>query len=79
MDNLDTVMTRDEAIAEFEATVLPGIVADELSRGLDTVYNIDEPMRSEAWNDYTDYLCKAYRISNWQYMNWTAPDCCERK
>ena len=72
MDNLDTVMTRDEAIAEFELSVLPAIVEVERSNGSD----FDEPMRSEAWNDYTDYLCKDYRISNWQYANWSHPDCC---
>ena len=72
MNNLDTVMTRDDAIAEFEASILPGIIATERENG----YSFDEPMRSEAWNDYTDSLCKDYRISNWQYENWTHPDCC---
>tara|TARA_Y100000310_G_scaffold252826_1_gene259554 strand:- start:160 stop:399 length:240 start_codon:yes stop_codon:yes gene_type:complete len=74
--NLREVMTREEAISDFKAMILPSIQADELSRGLDTVYNIDEVQRSEAWNNYTDSLRAEHRISDWQYDNWSHPDCC---
>ena len=74
--NLCEVMTREEAISDFEAMILPSIQADELSRGMDTVYNFDEVMRSEAWSDYVDNLHKEHRISDWQYDNWSHPDCC---
>ena len=73
MDNLDTVMTRDEAIAEFEATELPGIIEVERSQGDG---GFDEVMRSEAWNNYTDDLHQEHRISDWQYNEWTHPDSC---
>ena len=35
----------------------------------------DYPARCEAWNDWTDMLCKDSQISEWQYMNWTHPPC----
>lgn len=28
----------------------------------------------EAWNNYTDSLCKGGYISLWQYNNWNNPD-----
>jgi len=37
---------------------------------------IDECARSESWNNWTDYLCKEGKISDWQYANWTHPACC---
>ena len=74
--DLCEVMTRDEAISDFEAIFLPGIVLDELEQGLDTVYNFDEVQRSEAWSNYTDSLRASHCISDWQYDNWSHPDCC---
>ena len=73
MKNLNEVMTRDEAITDFIATVLPAVVEEYEQDGV-----MDEPARSEAWNNFTDYLCKAGLISDWQYDNWTHPDCCNR-
>ena len=71
--DLCEVMTRDEAISDFEAMVLPSIIETERSQGDG---DFDEPMRSEAWNDYTDDLHQEHRISDWQLANWTHPDCC---
>jgi len=76
--DLHTVMTREQAIEQFKEYQLPSIIKDELDRGIDGVYRIDEVMRSEAWSHFTDSLCKGHEISDWQYMNWSTPDCCER-
>jgi len=76
--DLHTVMTRDEAIASFKECVLPSIMQSELDRAYDGVYRIDEVMRSEAWSYYVDSLCKDRQISDWQYQNWSTPDCCEQ-
>ncbi len=73
MKNLNEVMTRDEAINEFVECVLPAVVEEYEQDGI-----IDEPARSEAWNNFTDYLCKDERISDWQYANWSQPDECNR-
>ena len=37
----------------------------------------DIPARSEAWNNWTDSLCKSGVISDWQYENWDHPPCNE--
>jgi len=71
--DLCEVMTRDEAISDFEAMVLPGIIEVEKTQGDG---GFDEPMRSEAWSDYVDALCTEHRISDWQLANWSHPDCC---
>jgi len=36
----------------------------------------DWPARREAWNNWTDSLCKDYEISDWQYANWSQPSVC---
>jgi len=74
VNNLKSVYTRDQAIDIFIATVMPSIIQNECSRGS----TFDGPMRREAWNDWTDSLCKANQISDWQYNNWTQPECCEQ-
>ena len=33
----------------------------------------DAPMMREAWNNYTDSLCKDGIITESQYNNWTSP------
>ena len=71
--NLYTVMTRDEAIEEFEAYILPSTIKSYEWDGMP-----DWPARREAWNNWTDSLCKDRRISDWQYNNWSQPDCCSR-
>ena len=69
--NLKTVMTRKQAIEEFEVTQLPGILAMEKRNG-----KRDITRRRTAWNDFTDMLCKCNRISDWQDRNWSQPDFC---
>ena len=75
--NLYTVITRDEAIQQFEDYVLPAIIEQETKWQGGTWQHIDEPHRCEEWNNFTDMLCKSNEISDWQYENWTHPDCCE--
>ena len=33
----------------------------------------DETALNEAWNNWTDMLCKDGEITDWQYNNWTGP------
>ena len=70
--NLYKVMTRDEAIVEFDNCVLPGVIEAFEQDG-----KFDEIARSETWNDWTDGLREDKRISDWQYENWTHPKSCE--
>ena len=74
MQDLYKVITRDEAIERFEAFELPAVIEECEQDG-----ELDGPARREAWNNYTDYLCKDDQISDWQYANWTQPECCERE
>ena len=71
--NLDTVMTRDQAIEIFDNHVLPVVIQLHEKDG-----QFDEPARSEAWNNWTDAMCKDGQISDWQYETWTPPPSCER-
>jgi len=70
--SLSTVITRDEAIIRFETELLPLIIEEFEQDGVP-----DIPARSEAFNNWTDALCKNGEISEWQYNNWTHPDSCE--
>ena len=72
-NDLYSVMTRDQAIEDFITTVLPAVVEEYEQDGI-----IDGPARREAWNNFTDSLCKNELISDWQYNNWSQPDECER-
>jgi hypothetical protein len=69
--NLSEVMTHSQAINEFELFVLPTVIEHYEQDGIP-----DIPARSEAWNNWTDSLCKDNQISDWQYANWTQPRCC---
>ena len=73
MQDLYKVISRDEAIERFEGTILPMVIHDCEQDGI-----IDKPARREAWNNFTDYLCKGEEISDWQYENWSQPESCER-
>ena len=52
-------------------------------RVLPTLKSIDDtpdyPARREAWNDFTDQLCKGGMISYRKYETWGHPDCCAPK
>ena len=69
--NLSKVMTHSQAINEFELFVLPHVIEHHEQDGIP-----DIPARSEAWNNWTDGLCKDNQISDWQYANWSQPSCC---
>lgn len=62
-------MTKKEALAEFKDHYLPNIIATEKSG----TGRVDSVMRAEEWNNYTDQLCKARRITASQYHNWSNP------
>ena len=70
--DLNTVMTRDEAIDIFDNHILPLV-----QQGMESDGEPDIPARSEAWNNWTDAMCKDGQISDWQYENWTHPASCE--
>lgn len=60
-------MTKREAIREFNETVLPTIKARERPG------KPDMSARREAWNNWTDALCKEGRITAKQYDSWDGP------
>lgn len=66
-------MTKIEAEAEFRRDVMPAVLAEEERCGGDK----DRPRRAEAWNNYTDALCKEGRITSRQYSTWTSPKICD--
>jgi len=77
MENLDRVMLWHEAVDLFKRCELPTIRHLEKQNGFHS--HIDGPMRREAWNNFTDALCKDGQISDWQYENWSQPECCEKE
>ena len=68
--NLPTVITFAQACETFTTEILPGIQEQYEQDGIP-----DGPARREAWNDWTDGLCKDGQISDWQYANWDHPPC----
>jgi hypothetical protein len=68
--NLPTVMTFAQACECFTLEILPMIQAAHEQDGI-----ADMPARREAWNNWTDSMCKDEQISDWQYMNWGHPPC----
>ena len=67
-------MTRQDAYAEFRAEILPLVREQYEQDGVP-----DYPARCEAWNNWTDALCKEGRITPKQYDTWRAPPCCSRR
>ncbi len=68
--NLQTVILWEDACRIFEDEVLPLVVEAYEQDGIP-----DWPARREAWNNWTDALCKDGEISDWQYANWSHPPC----
>ena len=58
-------MTKKQAFREFSELYPPETFR---RRG-----GVDHPMRNEAWNNYTDHLCKDGQITAKQYHNWAGP------
>ena len=68
--NLPHVMTFAQACEIFTNELLPMIQEHHEQDG-----EPDISARSEAWNNWTDGLCKDDQISDWQYTNWGHPPC----
>jgi hypothetical protein len=68
--NLPRVMTFAQAAETFTLEILP-MVQEAYEQDGDP----DWPARREAWNNWTDAMCKDQQISDWQYMNWGHPPC----
>ena len=67
---LDTVILFADACDTFITEILPMIQEAHEQDG-----QPDWPARCEAWNNWTDALCKDGEISDWQYANWSHPPC----
>ena len=57
-------MTKNTAVADFKAFILPGVVK---------WFGNDKVAIRIAWNDWTDSLCKSNQITLRQYETWTNP------
>ena len=66
-------LTKKAVENSFKSEILPAIKERYESNGIK-----DFPARSEAWNFYTDSLCKNGEISINQYNNWGLPKFCEK-
>ena len=64
--NIPTVILFADACDTFITEILPMIQEQYEQDGIP-----DIPARCEAWNNWTDSLCKDEQISDWQYMNWS--------
>lgn len=58
-------MTKRDALAQFRALVMPELLK-RYGRG-------DVTAQREAWNNYTDALCKDGSITRAQCDTWTNP------
>lgn len=58
-------MTKREVLEQFKSDILPAIV--------DRYGKNDKPALCEAWNNYTDGLCKDGLITAQQYDTWANP------
>lgn len=61
-------MTYEEVLSEYKEQVLPTIVMEYELDG-----EADIPARREAWNNFTDCLCKDNLITSEQYNDWECP------
>ncbi len=61
-------MTREEAIQLYREHILP-----EVPKRYEQEGRIDKPARAEAWNNFTDALCKDGQITLKQYETWEHP------
>ena len=62
--------TKKQIEKEFKEYVLPIIIKQEGK-------SKDLPMRKEAWNNFTDMLCKDGVITTNQYNNWDYISICK--
>jgi len=66
--DINNPMLWQDAVNEFTNHILP-MIPTRHDGTVDTVAS------SEAWNNWTDSLCKSRIISDWQYENWSHPPC----
>ena len=71
MRDISNPILHADACQQFEFEILPMVKETYEQDGIP-----DIPARSEAWNNWTDMLCKDGLISDWQYHNWTHPRVC---
>ena len=71
MRDISSPILHADACDQFEFDILP-FIQDEYEEDGEP----DWPARSEAWNNWTDFLCKDGQISDWQYENWSQPRVC---
>ena len=65
-------MTKVQAVELFKETMIPALSATHERFG-----RKDVGARREAWAFFTHGLCRDGQITDWQYMNWVTPKCCE--
>ena len=63
-----TKLTKKQAFHTFK-----GVLKEEIKLGYWTYSKSDVTAVREAWNNYTDGLCKSGYISERQYDTWTNP------
>jgi len=71
MRDITNPILHADACAIFETDILPMVQEAHEQDG-----EPDWPARREAWNNWTDSLCKDRLISDWQFHNWTQAPCC---
>lgn len=59
--NKKKYLTKREALAMFKKDILPGVIKE---------FGDDKCARDQAWNDWTDGLCKEGKITLKQYEGW---------
>ncbi len=64
-------MTKVQAIQEFKDYTLPSVKEQYEQDG-----KKDSGARTQAWDWFTDSLCKDGAITESQYMRWTTPSFC---
>ena len=64
-------VTKKEVENIFRRDILPDVQKRYEKNGVK-----DIPARCEAWNEFTDRLCKSGQITQWQYENWVTPKIC---
>jgi len=69
--DIDSPILWKDAVEYFNCDILPSVEKEYEQDGIP-----DWPARSEAWNNWTDMLCKNEQISDWQYENWSQPRSC---
>ena len=71
MRDIENPMLWKDAVDYFNCEILASVEREYEQDGIP-----DWPARCEAWNNWTDSLCKNRQISDWQYENWSHPKSC---